>query len=145
MSTNDFETLIKQLQQKITQKEQQTYSKKVISEYQNPSNFGVLKKPTTTGVIHGPCGDSIKITLTITKGIIQQAKFWTDGCGATLACGSMITKMITAKTINQALNYTMEDIIKNLDGLPKNHTHCATLAIRSLHNALEKYNQKQTY
>lgn len=144
MNDNDFTTIVKQIQKKIEDKEEKTYSKIVINEYRNPTNFGVIKNSDAIGIIKGPCGDTIKITLKINNEIIQQAKFWTDGCAATLACGNMITKIIKGKTTNQALNYTMHDIITNLDGLPKNHTHCAKLAINSLHNALDTYNKKKT-
>jgi len=36
----------------------------------------------------------MKITLKITNGIVQDARFWTDGCGATLPAGNMITKNV---------------------------------------------------
>ena len=40
---NDFEGVVKELQQKIDRDEEETYSKKVIREYRNPSNLVLLK------------------------------------------------------------------------------------------------------
>jgi NifU-like protein involved in Fe-S cluster formation len=33
----------------------------------------------------------MQIDLKLTDGVVQEAKFMTDGCGATIACGSMVT------------------------------------------------------
>jgi len=134
---------IKELQKKIDYDEEQTYSKVVIKEYRNPTNFGVLEHPDATGLIKGPCGDTMKITLKIVNGKIQDARFWTDGCGATLACGSMLTKMIKGKTPREALEVSQKDLIIKLNGLPTEHSHCAKLAVNTLHKALEQFIKRE--
>ena len=94
MTDDDFIKLLNKLQRKIEYDEEKTYSKIVIHEYRNPSNFGILENPDTKGEIKGPCGDTMKITLKIKDEKIIDARFWTDGCGATIACGSMMIKII---------------------------------------------------
>ncbi|MFX1508542.1 MAG: iron-sulfur cluster assembly scaffold protein, partial [Promethearchaeota archaeon] len=94
MRNDELERLLEGLQRKVEYEEEQTYSEVVISEFRNPSNFGVIEKPDAIGEIKGPCGDTMKFTLNIKNGRIINARFWTDGCGATIACGSMLTKMI---------------------------------------------------
>ena len=86
MTDDDLVKLLEELQRKIEYDEKKTYSRIVISEYRNPSNFGVLKEPNAIGEIKGPCGDTMKITLQIKNDKITEILFWTDGCGATLAC-----------------------------------------------------------
>ena len=135
---DDFEKMAEKLQKKIEYEEEKKYSKVVINEYRNPINFGILEHPDVVGKVKGSCGDTMKITLKIVKDKIQDAKFWTDGCGATLACGNMITKMIKGKTSGEALEISKDDLINNLDGLPKEHSHCAKLAVNTLHKALKK-------
>jgi nitrogen fixation NifU-like protein len=49
----------------------------------------------------------------------------------------MITRLITQKTLHQALNLSPQDIIDALEGLPKGHNHCADLAIKTLQKTLE--------
>jgi nitrogen fixation NifU-like protein len=137
MVKDELEETIKKLQKKIDLDEEKTYSKIVIREYHNPTNFGVLEHPDAVGVIKGPCGDTMKISLKIVKGKIQDSRFWTDGCGATLACGNMLTKMIKGKTPSEALKISQVDLINNLDGLPKEHSHCAKLTVITLLKALE--------
>lgn len=130
---------IKDIQKKIDDDEEKTYSQTVIREYRHPLNFGVIEHPDAVGIIKGPCGDTMKITLKIVNGRVQEARFWTDGCDATLACGNMLTKMIKRKTPNEAMGISQEDLLKALDGLPKNHNHCAKLSVDTLRKAINNY------
>jgi nitrogen fixation NifU-like protein len=139
---NDFEGVVKELQQKIDRDEEETYSKKVIEEYRNPSNFGFIENPDVTGQVKGPCGDTMRMYLRIKDNVIQEARFWTDGCGASLACGNMLTSMIKGKNIDEADNISSEQLLEVLDGLPDEHQHCAKLAVDTLHKATEDYNKK---
>ena len=107
MTDDKFVKLLEELQQKIEYEEEQAYSKVVIHEYRKPSNFGDIENPDAVGKIKGPCGDTMKISLRIEKGRIKDVGFWTDGCGATIACGSMLTKMIKGKTIDEARQIMM--------------------------------------
>jgi len=137
----DFENMVKSLQKKIYQEEEKTYSKKIIEEYRNPNNFGFIKNPDATGKIKGPCGDTIKIDIKIRGKKIIDARFWTDGCGASIACGNMLSKMIKGKTPQEAKNITSSDLIQALDKIPKENKHCATLAVNTLYKCLENYDK----
>ena len=144
MTEDDLEKLLEELQQKIEYGEEATYSKKVINEYRNPTNFGFIKNPDATGKIKGPCGDSMRIDLKIKDDIISDVRFWTDGCGASIACGNMLTKMITGKTIQVANKFTSADILQALDGLPIEHQHCTILAINTLYNSINNYYKRKS-
>jgi len=139
MNDDDFEQLLEELQRKIEYEEEETYSKVVIHEYRNPSNFGMIKNPDALGEVKGPCGDTMKTSLRIEKGRVKDACFWTDGCGATIACGSMLTKMIKRKTLEEAADITTEKLIDALEGLPKDHIHCSKLAVNALQKAIKNY------
>jgi len=133
---NDFEGVVKELQQKIDRDEEETYSKKVIKEYRNPSNFGFIENPDVTGQVNGPCGDTMRIYLRVKDNVIHDARFWTDGCGASLACGNMLTSMIKGKNIDEADSVSSEQLLEVLDGLPEEHQHCAKLAVDTLHKVI---------
>jgi len=137
---DDFEKWLTELQRKIEYEEEQTYSKTVVCEYRNPSNFGVIQNSDAVGEIKGPCGDTMKITLEIKKDRIIKANFWTDGCGATIACGSILTKMIKDKTLLEANDITNTQLIEALESLPIEHHHCTILAINTLQKAIKNYN-----
>jgi nitrogen fixation NifU-like protein len=138
----DFEKLIEELQQKIEYDEETDFSKKVINEYKKPSNFGIIKNPDAEGKIKGPCGDTMKITFKIKNKRINKVCFWTDGCGTSVACGSMLTKMIQGKTVDELTTITSEDLNNALDGLPEEHVHCTVLAVNTLKRAIMNYCNK---
>jgi len=140
-SDEDFDKMVKDLQSKIEQDEEKDYSKTVINEYRNPNNFGVIENSDAFGEIKGPCGDTMKISLKIDEGEICDAFFWTDGCGASIACGSMLTKMITGKTVETALKITSKHLKDSLNGLPKEHLHCTILAVNTLQEAIKNYHK----
>ena len=143
MTDDDLEKLLEEIQQKIEFDEEETYSKVVIGEYRNPSNFGVLDDPDAVGEIKGPCGDTMKISLKIKEFKITDARFWTDGCGATIASGSMLTKILKGKTLQEAKKYTSSQLLIALDGLPVEHQHCPILAINTLQNAIKSYDMRR--
>ena len=108
MDEDDFVKMVEDLQKKIEYEEEATYSQTVIREYRNPSNFGMMENPDAFGEVKGPCGDTMKISLRIEDRKIRDACFWTDGCGATIACGSMLTKMIKGEIPERVADITSE-------------------------------------
>ena len=134
----DIEKIIEEIQSKIEYDEETDFSKKVINENRNPSNFGAIENPDAVGKIKGPCGDTMQIMLKVGNGRVVDVRFWTDGCGTSIACGSMLTKMIQGKTTEEISTITSEKLNDALDGLPENHVHCTVLAVNTLRKTIEK-------
>ena len=101
-------------------------------------NLGRLEKPNLSGRVRGCCGDSIQIDLRLDGNLIKDARFQTDGCSATIACGGMITRMIKGKVLADALKLEPDALRKALGGLPQGHQHCANLAVNTLRTAILK-------
>ena len=140
---NDYlDKFAKKLQDKIDKEDEKIYSKKVIQEYKNPKHYGVIDNPDTIGEIKGPCGDTMRISLKISDDIIEKARFQTDGCGPSLACGNMLMKLIEGKAITDALTITDKQLLNALNGLPKEHEHCAVLAVNTLKQSLNVINKE---
>jgi len=114
----------------------QVFSNTVIYLVRSKVNVGVLENPDAQGNFLGSCGDRMQIHLKLINDRILDAKFLADGCGATLACGTMITKMASSKTLEDAGKITSEELIEALDGLPDDHLHCAELAVMTLREAI---------
>ena len=132
----DFDQMVDELQQEILDREQALYSDVVLRESGAPKNMGRMPDADAHGVVHGWCGDTMEIYLRFDSGTIQEATFVTDGCGATLACGSVLTEMVQGLTLAKAEWVLPKDLVHALDGLPEESMHCAGLAISTLHNAL---------
>lgn len=77
------------------------------------------------------------LTLRVENERIEAARFLAYGCAPTLVCGSVLTEMITGKTIEDAMLLTRKDLLSKLGGLPSRKHHAAALAIESLKAALE--------
>ena len=72
------------------------------------------------------------------------AKFWTDGCGASIACGSVTTDLIRGKQVFEARKINSEKILETLKGLPESDIHCSVLTSKTLKTAIKDYmNQKK--
>ena len=143
-STSDFDKMIEELQQEILEREKALYSEVVRREANAPKNFGKMTDADLHGVVHGWCGDTMEIYLQVDDDDrIQEATFTTDGCGATLACGSMLTQMVTGMELEKAEWVLPEDLANVLEGLPEEHMHCADLAVSTLQNALFNWRVSQ--
>ncbi|MEA3376114.1 MAG: iron-sulfur cluster assembly scaffold protein [Chloroflexota bacterium] len=135
-SATEYDRMLDELQREVAERERAVYSDVVLREAHNPQNMGRMRDADLQGVVHGWCGDTMEIFIRLNAERIEEATFITDGCGATLACGSMLTRMITGMRPEEAEWVLPEDLIKALDGLPEEHLHCAGLAVSTLQNAL---------
>jgi nitrogen fixation NifU-like protein len=115
-----------------------TYSEKVIEHFMNPMNVGVMDDADCSTYMSGMCGDTIGFFVRLDGDRIERVSFVTNGCGPTIACGSALTLLAQGLTIDEAMKLTGDDLMRRLDGLPKENTHCADLAVNTLRGTLEK-------
>ena len=115
------------------------YSKTVIDHATNPRNVGSISNPDGYASVTGSCGDTMQIWLRVVDGLVKEATFWTDGCGTTIAAGSMATEIAKGKSIVEALKVSQKDILDALGGLPEESAHCALLAANTLKAAANDY------
>jgi len=134
-----FDDPFKELEQSIMEDMKKCYSEKTIDHFLNPRNLGEIPAPDGYGRITGPCGDTMEIYLKIRDGRVMNASFWTDGCGPSIASGSMVTELATGKSILEARTITQQNILDALGGLPEESLHCALLAANTLKEAIKDY------
>ena len=122
------------------------YSDKVIDHYENPRNVGSLDKEDAnvgTGMVGAPaCGDVMKLQIKVNqKGIIEEAKFKTYGCGSAIASSSLVTEWVKGKTVEDAAKIRNTEIASELS-LPPVKIHCSILAEDAIKAAVEDYKKK---
>jgi len=115
------------------------YSETAIEHMRNPRNVGLILNPDGQAGITGPCGDTVEMWLRLTDGVIEQATFWTDGCGTTIAAGSMVTELAKGKRVAEAFRISQQDVLEALGGLPDDSVHCALLAANTLREAVKDH------
>ncbi len=133
---SDLDRLVQNIMSILDAEDARVYSKEVIAEFKNPSNVGTLDNADGRGVADGLCNDTMEICVKMEDGRITKCVFMTDGCGATIACGSRLTKKALESRREEAMAIRPEDLIAELGGLPDDHRHCASLAVIALRNAL---------
>lgn len=115
------------------------YSPVFHDHLQNPRNAGELDNATATAEETNPvCGDRMRLSLVLNDGRVATARYLAYGCPPTLVCGSVLTELITGKTLDEALDVTRKDLLDAIGGLPSRKQHAAALAIETLRSALER-------
>jgi nitrogen fixation NifU-like protein len=137
--TQEFGDSFKELEQSIMEDMKGIYSEKTIDHFLNPRNLGKIPAPDGIGRITGPCGDTMEICLKVRHGRVMNASFWTDGCGPSIASGSMVTEMAKRMNIGEAQRISQHDVLAALGGLPEESEHCALLAANTLKEAIRDY------
>ncbi len=122
------------------------YSDKVLDHYENPRNVGSFDKADTsigTGMVGAPaCGDVMKLQIKVNeKGIIEDAKFKTYGCGSAIASSSLLTEWVKGKTLAEAATIKNTQIAEEL-ALPPVKIHCSVLAEDAIKAAIADYQAK---
>ena len=122
------------------------YGEKVMDHYENPRNVGVLDKDDKnvgTGMVGAPaCGDVMRLQIKVDgKGVIEDAKFKTYGCGSAIASSSLLTEWVKGKTLDEASQIKNSDIAEEL-ALPPVKVHCSVLAEDSIKAAIADLKSK---
>ncbi|HUW14114.1 MAG TPA: iron-sulfur cluster assembly scaffold protein [Anaerolineae bacterium] len=138
----DFAVAMEELQRLIDEEARATYSPQVIQEASHPQNVGRMEDPDGAAIVRGPCGDTMEICLRVQDGRISESTFMTDGCGPTVACGSLLTSMARGMSLQAAWEILADDLLAALGGLPSENEHCAHLAVNTLHEALAGYQRR---
>ena len=119
------------------------YNGTVLDHFLNPRNVGDVPEPEALGEAGEPnCGDAMRLSLRIQDGKIVDARFRTVGCGAAIASSSMATELIKGRTIEQARQFSNQEIVAALGGLPPAKIQCSVLAGQALRAALEDYDKR---
>lgn len=133
--TSDFDKMIEEIQKELLA----DYSETVIDHAQHPRNMGPMPGADGVGRVTGPCGDTMEIWIRVAGDRVKDATFRTDGCGTSLASGSMVTELARGRSPAEAARISQEDVLDALGGLPEDSVHCALLASNTLNAAVRDY------
>jgi nitrogen fixation NifU-like protein len=115
------------------------YSQTTTDHILHPRNAGSLNDPDGYASLHSSCNESMEIWLKVRDNRINEVGYWTDGCAATIACGSMVSELAKGKTVNLLLTISPRDLADALDNLPEGNFHCAELAVNTLKAAARDF------
>ena len=107
-----------------------------------PNNTAIMNIAELACIINLVVEKQKQPMLIMKDGKILDIRYMTDGCGPTIACGSMTMRMTMGKELDDALALSSDDLIKALDGLPDENIHCAYLSIDTLQKAVTHFLNK---
>lgn len=128
----------------------------IIKEHsKNPSNKRTLTEKTGEFELFNPsCGDLVVVQFNLKDGVLEDVSFQGQGCAISIASASMMTEIISGKTLEEALDIiqTFYEFVKGnkeintkplgdavyLEGVSKFPTRirCATLSWHALEEGL---------
>jgi len=127
-----------------------------MDHYKNPRNKGSLDDNAVTIDMNNPtCGDRIHLTLKVTDGVVEDAKFDGEGCSISMSSASMMTQLIKGKKVEEAIElsdifskmmmgeeysdkYDLEDVeaLQGVSQFPA-RIKCATLAWKAMEKGVK--------
>ena len=123
--------------------QQEGYSDTVLDHFERPRNSGALEDANAIGYMTNPvCGDTLLLMLRVEDGRIEEARWQSDGCVASIAASSLLSELVRGQSLGDAGALTREAIAEALGGLPASKLHASVLAADALHHALADYRRK---
>lgn len=135
------------------------YSQKTTDLFMNAvqggpgSHLGEIEDPDGLGE-HGSiaCGDALRFTFKVdrhpedpTKDVISEARYLTFGCTSAIAASEALCAIIEEGNFTpiQALEISNDDIVRYLEGLPKQKIHCSVMGAEALEAAIFNWAQRR--
>jgi len=119
------------------------YSDKAIKYFQEKKNIGLLENADQITDLTGPCGDSMKISMNIEGNTIDDAKIQVLGCPGAVASACALVGLAKGKSLEEASNLDLDTLYRELEKMPDQKVHCARLALKTLHKAIEGYEKEK--
>jgi NifU-like protein involved in Fe-S cluster formation len=100
---------------------------------------GELPGATNVGTSGEPGeGPYVRLWLKVEAETIKAASYRTPGCPSSIAAASMTVRLITGRTVEQAMRLEAKDLLLILGGLPEGRGHIATMCIEALRDGLRR-------
>ncbi len=119
------------------------YSSQVLDHFEHPRNVGELADPTAAVQVENPaCGDVMRLSIKLVDNRISEVRYRVKGCVPAIACGSLLTEVLSGRTLAEARKLKREELVRALGGLPQASSHASHLAMDALTAALKELRMK---
>jgi len=121
------------------------YRSELMEIYKDPTHKGHLSDPSiSTEKQNTFCGDHLHLTLKIKNNIIEDAKFDGAMCFVSIIGADFLLEEIIGKTIKEAKKIDQKKLLELINlNLSTSRVACATLTLKALQEAIEKYEQEK--
>lgn len=127
-------------------------NEKIKEHFRHPLNAGEIENPEGMGAVDNPvCGDTTRLYLRISNGVIEDAKFLSFGCAVTIASASVFTERIKGKEVSWVFLGSDEEVVQRLINLieselgeiPAVKLHCPPATVQVFLEAMAQYLGKE--
>jgi nitrogen fixation protein NifU and related proteins len=114
------------------------FSPAILNHFKNPHNTGEILDATARVDVTNPvCGDALRLSVRMAGERIEEARFKAQGCVAAIAASSVLTDLLSGKTLEEARRITPQQISEELGGLPPATFHAAQLCCDAIGSLLK--------
>lgn len=119
------------------------YSNKIIEEFLNPRNYGVIRGANGVGKVVSDIGNEIiKIYISVDGGKIVDAQFQTYGGVVAIALTSFATNLIIGLTVDAAEKFTANDLLKVSGNIPESKNYLVSAVVTAVRKAAGSFKTK---
>lgn len=121
------------------------YRSELMEIYKDPTHKGHLSDPSiSTEKQNAFCGDHLHLTIKIKNNIIKDVKFEGSLCFVSIVGAELLIEEIIGKTIAEVKKIDQKKLLELINlNLSTSRVACATLTLKALHEALNKYEQEK--
>jgi nitrogen fixation protein NifU and related proteins len=140
---NNLDKFLDTLQGEIFEEAKQALGEKGFQRWRNPKFNGKMKNSDGHSRVTGECGDTMEIYLKFENDHVSDASYFTNGCASSSISGSFAAELTIGKTPDEIVDITAASVLNTIGKLPDKDLHCASLAARSVQEALSNYMSAQ--
>ena len=109
------------------------------AEAEDDPFWGRMNDPSGSARVVGLCGDDMEFYLDIRDGVVEEVKYYSNGCPDTRACGRETAERAQGKRLMDVLAISPREVVDALPQLSAEGRHCAILAVSALHRAVADF------
>ncbi|MCP3901161.1 MAG: iron-sulfur cluster assembly scaffold protein [Desulfobacteraceae bacterium] len=121
------------------------YGASAIKYYIEKSYMGDIPNADHVSEMIGTCGDTMKIYLKLDDKKIVDTRYQVLGCAGAISAAMAISEVTKGKTLEEAKALNDGHIFNILGNIPTKKHHCIQLAVKTLHKAIDEYQNNVTY
>lgn len=136
---DNLDAFLDSLQEEIFDDARKALGERGFQRWRNPRYNERMDNPDGYARLTGECGDTMEIFLKFEHNRVKQASYTTNGCASSSVCGSFAAELALGRDPDELTDITPEAVLAAVGRLPEQDMHCASLAARTVQEALSHY------
>ncbi len=136
---DSLDKFVDSLQAEIFEDAKQALGERGFQRWRHPKFNRRMENSDANAKVTGECGDTMEIYLKFENNRVSDASYFTNGCASSSVSGSFAAELTFGKDPDELADITAEEVLNAIGRLPEEDQHCATLAARTVQEALTDY------